>query len=93
MITTASSNEIYAADMMFIDQNTALLTYIDYYTRLGRCVHLFDKSREEIINGLKNIFNGIGQPKALITDNGKEFINEDFKKFTYGKNITRHTTS
>lgn len=39
-VTSTNPTEITAADIMLVDQQTSILTFIDYYTRLARVVEI-----------------------------------------------------
>ena len=56
---TENPLEIGAADLMFIDQNRILLTFIDYYTRLARAKIIESKESNNIKDALEEIFNEI----------------------------------
>ena len=44
------------------------------------------------IQSLRNIFARVGLPEQVITDNGRNFVSEEFKEFLQ-KNGIKHTTS
>lgn len=63
-----------AADILAILQGDYVLTILDYYTRLARAIKLRDKTAVELKKALEQIFNEIGTPETLVTDNGGEFV-------------------
>jgi len=78
-------------DLMQITQRRPLLTCIDYHTRLVKAEVLESKEPLEIKSGLVKIFNEIGKPEKLITENGKEFTNKEVSKLLNSINTTHHT--
>ena len=90
LITTEKPKQICSADILFLDQETAILTYIDFYTRMARMKQLFNKSPEEIKTALSEIFNELGRPEILITDNGTEFTAEIIDKYLFDNEILHH---
>lgn len=92
-VATERPLEIMAMDLMFVDQKNVLLTCIDYYTRLVRVFEIESKEPKSILNGMGKIFNEIGFPRMLITDNGKEFTAGEVKRYLCENNVEHHTIS
>lgn len=93
LIKPAYSIKIFAADLLFLDQQTVVLTAIDYYNRKAEVRNIIFKRPKKIQNALKNIFKSIGKSKTLVTDNKKEFMTKEIKKQLEQENIDHHTTS
>ncbi|KAK7096429.1 hypothetical protein V1264_005727 [Littorina saxatilis] len=68
------------------------LLVIDYYSRFIELAHLKNEKAITTIAHIKSIFSRHGVPQSVMTDNGPQFKNEEFRKFasTYGFD---HTTS
>jgi hypothetical protein len=75
------------------NQSTPILTYIDYYTRFARAELLESKSEEEIVIALEKIALELGFPNQIISDNGKEFVNNEVKKLVALNNTDHHKCS
>ena len=58
--------------------NIYALTVIDYYTKWCEAIPLKSKDAYTVVDaGFRQIFCRFGPPRFLITDNGKEFINQE----------------
>lgn len=68
-----------------------LLVLIDYRTRYP-IVSLMKKgtSSSQIINKLQKTFALFGYPRQIMTDNGKQFVSDEFKAFLNQHNIHHH---
>jgi len=65
-----------------------LLNVIDLFTKYAYSIHLKSKSSAAIINAFKSLFLTYKrQSRKLWTDQGTEFINNQFKKFLKDNNI------
>lgn len=84
-VSTNHPLEITAADLLFIDQKTPVLTFIDYFTRLARVKIIKTKEPNEIKKALQEIFIELGPPEKLVTDNGHEFTAKVIKEFLNDK--------
>ena len=85
--------ETVAADLFYLDGVNYLLV-VDYYSKYPELVSLkTDTTATTIINHMKNLFSRHGIPEKLITDNGPQFINQDFVKFTESWQIDHKTSS
>ena len=58
-----------------------ILNYQDNFSKFCLLRGLINKKPHSIIEALKDIFTTIGAPRILQTDNGKEFVNKDVKKY------------
>ena len=63
-----------------------ILTYIDYYSPYPAAYILKEITSCEVIKALTDIFARFGFPEELVSDNGKQFISEEFEVFlkSYG---------
>lgn len=74
----------------FVNQKNAFLTYIDYYTREASIRKLKNKSSSSVRKALEDIFSEKGTSKTLVTDNGKEFINNEIKELLNVNLVSHH---
>ncbi|XP_033749269.1 uncharacterized protein K02A2.6-like [Pecten maximus] len=82
---------VISADIFEFQGHNYLVT-IDHYSKWPELSKLDDMSSKNTMLYLKSQMSRYGIPDKLITDNGPQFANEEFKKFskTYGY---EHTTS
>lgn len=64
-----------------------LLNVIDLFSKYAYSIPLKSKSSKEIIEAFENLFNE-RKPNKLWTDQGSEFMNNNFKKYLDDRNIT-----
>lgn len=83
--------EIIAADIFELDQKYYLVV-VDDFSGFVECAYLKDISSAAVISKIKEIFARFGPPQLLITDNGRQFVSEEFKSFCKKWDF-RHTTS
>ena len=57
-----------------------ILTYIDDYSSYPEAYTLNEITSREVIKALTDIFARFGFPEELVSDNGKQFISEEFLK-------------
>jgi transposase InsO family protein len=69
------------------------LVLIDYYSRYLEIAHLPQATASTTILKMKNIFAHHGVPETLVTDNGRQFTADEFKKFTESWRINHITSS
>src|SRR5436190_1221452 len=67
-----------------------LLTLIDCFSKKGYAVPVKDKTAENVKNAVESILPQ--NVKNLQTDEGKEFFNKEFSKFTKKRNINHYHT-
>ena len=72
--------EKVAADLFELEGKHYLVT-VDYFSNFWEVDRLHDLSSRTVIKKLKAHFSRYGIPNILITDNGPQFISEDFIKF------------
>lgn len=84
------------ADMQeFVKPNSGfkyILTIIDTFSKYAWAKPLKNKTSNMIIDAFKKIFEEGRKPENLRTDRGKEFVNNDFKKFLLENNIKHYLT-
>ena len=68
-----------------------LLTIIDVFNKYAMVFPLENKRGETVASILQILFPNL-QPKILLSDNGKEFLNTDVKQITNQYNV-HHLTS
>ena len=79
-----SFNDIVAIDLKDYTNTDLGIKYklmhlVDHCTRYGQCIVVKSKKKEVIIEGMFKAWIQIfGPPNKLLTDNGGEFLNEDF---------------
>ena len=64
---------------------------VDYYSRYFEVVILRSTTRTKVIDR-KPIFALFGVPHTLKTDNGPQFVSEEFKAFLVENGIVHRTT-
>ena len=69
-----------------------LLTVIDLYSKFAWIVPLKDKTGLSITKAFQEIFKSKRKPKKLWVDQGKEFLNKEFKPFLLKNNIEMYQT-
>ena len=70
-----------AADLMDIENGDHLLVVIDYFSRWSEVAVIRSTTATKVISCLENMFCMHGLPVRLRTDNGPQFISEQFKEF------------
>ncbi|GFS27367.1 endogenous retrovirus group K member 11 Pol protein [Elysia marginata] len=81
-----------AADLFEIDGQQFLLV-ADYYSKMPFVKSLTKITSSACIDYLKSLFVVHGIPDELITDNGRQFVSEEFQAFTKAWNIAHQTSS
>ena len=69
-----------------------LLVVVDYYSRYFEVVILRSTTSTKAINSLQPIFPRFGVPHTLKTNNGPQFISEEFKAFLVENGVEHRTT-
>ena len=82
-------NEVVALDLkQWCSPNIWFLHMIDLATRYSVCVVIHNKKKETIINALMTRWiSTFGSPRQVLSDNGGEFNNEDFRAMVESFNI------
>lgn len=65
-----------------------VLVLIDYYSRYQEIVFLKRISSDVIIKAMKEIFSKLGLPRTIRTDNGRQYVSDEFKSFCTENNIS-----
>ena len=61
-----------------------VLTVIDLFSRYPECFVLRDGSAREIVSCLRTLFSRQGFPVRVISDNGTQFVSEEYTEFLGG---------
>ena len=89
-------NEVVALDLKqwSSSPNIWFLHMIDLATRYSVCVVINNKRKETIINAIMTRWiSTFGSPRQVLSDNGGEFNNEDFRSMAESFNIRVTTTA
>ena len=81
-----------AADLFHLGQQTFLIM-VDYWSNFFEVVEIHKKTAQAVITQLKVQFARHGIPEVLITDNGPEFDNQEFKNFSSQWQFEQRTSS
>ena len=81
-----------ASDLFEYEKRNYLLM-VDYYSRFIEVIELTKITSSEIIAEMKRIFSRNGIPECLISDNGRQYVSEEFKVFTNNWGISHVTSS
>lgn len=91
-------DEVWEADLVdmqeFAKQNNNykyMLTVIDSMSKFAFAIPIKNKKSQEIVKAFERIFKQ-RQPLTIRTDQGKEFLNKEFKKLLMQKNINHFTS-
>ena len=68
------------------------LVMADYYSRWIEVLRLYKTTAKAVINKMKDVFARFGAPKEVVSDNGPQFISEEFQQFSV-KCKFNHVTS
>ena len=81
-----------AADL-FTFKNKEYLVTVCYRSNFWEIDRLYNTKSSTVIKKLKAHLARYGIPKQLVTDNGPQFVSDEFRKFTEGWGIEHTTTS
>ena len=70
-----------------------IMTVVDYRSKWPEAIVLKRITSKSIITVLTDIFARFGNPKVLITDNGRQFIAEEFQDFIKANGIQHKRVS
>ena len=73
-----------------LDSNQYILTYVDQFSRWTELRALQDKTADNVVKALDDIFTVRGPPLNVQSDNGREFINETVQNYLFDLGI-KHT--
>lgn len=66
-----------------------IITFTDLYFRLTTVDILFDISANTVVRSMKtNLFQRIGVPKKILSDQGRQYISDAFKRTLKSQNIS-----
>ena len=77
---------------LFTLHNEDYIVVVDYYSRFFEFEKLNSITSKAVINKMKRIFATHGIPRETISDNGRQFVSEEFKSFALSYGF-QHTTS
>lgn len=78
---------------MTLKHRIYLLVVVDYHTRIIKARLMTKKEANIVAQKAKEIFDNLGCLKKLITDEGAEFMANQFKQLCYSKGIYYHKSS
>ncbi|XP_044163820.1 uncharacterized protein K02A2.6-like [Acropora millepora] len=70
----------------------SLLVVVDYYSRYYEVVIMHSTTTEKIVDALSTIFARFGFPYSLKSDNGSQFLSENFQTFLQESGIEHRTS-
>ena len=70
----------------------SLLVVVDYYSRYYEVVIMHSTTTEKIVDALSTIFARFGFPYSLKSDNGPQFLSENFQTFLQESGIEHRTS-
>ena len=70
-----------AVDIVSPIENRYIVTYIDYYSSYPEALVVSDISANNIVRMLHAIFSRFGYPEEIVSDNGKQFVSQEFQVF------------
>ncbi|XP_064107886.1 uncharacterized protein LOC135216447 [Macrobrachium nipponense] len=79
-------------DLMSIEKHNYLIT-VDYFSNFWEMDHLENTLASTVIRKLRSHFARYGLPCVLISDNGPQFVNENFKQFATDYDFEHRTSS
>ena len=87
-------NHTVAVDLHELDRNVWYFYMIDEYTRFSAAVIIRSKQASVIVDNFMKHWIAIhGPPKVVLSDNGSEFNNEEFRDMCENFNIEVKTTA
>ena len=69
------------------------LVIIDYYSRWIEIKQLTSLTSDCVITRLKAVFTTHGIPDVVVSDNGRQFVSDEFRKFAKSWCFAQHTTN
>ncbi|XP_022796124.1 uncharacterized protein K02A2.6-like [Stylophora pistillata] len=70
-----------------------VLVVVDYYSRYFEVDILTSMTSTKVIESLDKIFCTHGLPKSLKTDNGSQFVSDEFQRFLETNDIEHRTST
>ena len=77
---------------LFELQGKHYLVLVDYFSRYAEVIKLQSTTSSSVISAMKSVFSRYGIPELLISDNGPQYVSNEFKEFAVKYNF-KHTTS
>ena len=81
-----------AMDIFHYKRNDYLVI-IDYYSRWIEIKQLTSLTSNCMISRLKAVFTTRGIPDVVVSDNGRQFVSDELRKFAKSWCFTQHTTN
>ncbi len=69
------------------------IVIVDYYSRYPEVVRLSTSTSASIIQAFKSVFSRHGIPETLVSDNGPQFVSQEFRQFADKYGFHQVTTS
>ena len=69
------------------------LVIIDYYSRWIEIKQLTRLTSDCVISRVKTLFTTHGIPDVVVSDNGRQFVSDEFRKFAKSWCFVQHTTN
>ena len=69
------------------------LVIIDYYSRWIEIKQLTRLTSDCVISRVKTVFTTHGIPDVVVSDNGRQFVSDEFRKFATSWCFAQHTTN
>ena len=76
-----------AVDILGPIDNKYLVTYVDYFSSFPEAAISRNISSKSIVKILMNIFARHGYPEEIVSDNGPQFVSQEFNRFLSSKGI------
>lgn len=74
------------------DHKQMFLVVMDAYARWPEIIPMHTTTSEKTIEALRTLFSAYGLPKEVVTDNGPQFVSQEFETFL-ARNGVKHITS
>ena len=71
----------------------SILVTVDYYSRYFEATILRATQTKHIVTALENVFTTHGLPVSVTTDNGPQFVSDEFSQFLKNQGIEHHHTT
>ena len=84
----------YSADLMGpLPSGESILVVVDYYSRFYEVAILRKTTSADVIKAISPMFTRFGIPYSLRTDNGPQFVSDEFEKFLAANGIEHRKTT
>ena len=78
---------------IFLYKRNYYLVIIDYYSRWTEIKQFTSLTSDCMISRVKTVFTTHGIPDVVISDNGRQFVSDEFRKFAKSCCFAQHTTN